>query len=439
VAAGSSQENTTVTEHFEWEVYFKALSMRILYFHQHFTTPSGAGGTRSYEMARALIRAGHTVTMVCGYYSNCGFKLPRDERHGYDRGDVDGIDVIAMWLNYSNRTSLMQRTILFARFAWQSVRIAFREPHDLLFATSTPLTAGIPGIVRKLLGSKSPFIFEVRDLWPELPAALGMKNPFLLNGMGLLEWLSYRYADACVALSPGIVEGIQRRSRNRRVEMIPNGCDIQTFRPELREPLNLPGIASGDFVAGFTGAHGIANGLDAVLDAAAELKRRRRTNIKFVFIGDGNRKDALVARAKSDQLSNCIFLAPVTKAQIARITASFDCGLQILADVPAFYYGTSPNKFFDYISVGIPVVNNYPGWLAEIINEYQCGLAIVPGDPVKFADALEMLASEHETCSAMGKRARELAASRFRRELLAQNLIALFESLHPEHAESTHQ
>jgi hypothetical protein len=184
--------------------------MKILYFHQHFGTPQGSSGTRSYEMARALLAAGHQVTMVCGSYQRAALNLPYDEKMGWARGEIDGIDVISLPLPYSNRDGLAKRSWLFLRFAWRSIRIALRDEYDLLFATSTPLTAGVPGIAASLLRCK-PFVFEVRDLWPELPRALGMRNPLLLGGMSLLEWLSYRSAQACIGLSPGIVAGIKQR------------------------------------------------------------------------------------------------------------------------------------------------------------------------------------------------------------------------------------
>lgn len=401
--------------------------MRVLYFHQHFTTPDGSGGTRSYEFARALLARGHRVTMVCGQNARGGLNLPWDAQHKWHAGLVDGIDVIALPLAYSNRASIARRTSVFLKFAWRSMGIALRTDYDVLFATSTPLTAALPGIAMKLARRGKPFVFEVRDLWPELPRALGMKNPLLLGGMSVLEWLAYRCADACVGLSPGIVEGIKRRApKGRVIELIPNGCDLDLFKPEFRVPLNLPGVQSGDFVAGFTGAHGIANGLDAVLDAAAELKRRGRTDIKLVFIGDGNQKDRLMQRAKSEGLTNCLFLPPVKKTEIARITASFDCGLQILADVPAFYYGTSPNKFFDYISSGIPVVTNYPGWLADMITRAKCGLAVPPRNAAALADALCQLADgSPEEHLAMGVAARRLAAAKFDRAILAKRFVAL--------------
>ena len=211
--------------------------------------------------------------------------------------------------------------------------------------------------------------------------------------------------------------------------MIPNGCDLDVFSPARRSTLSLPSIGPGDFVAGFTGAHGIANGLDAVLDAAAELKKRGRSDIKVVLLGDGRQKDALVARARADGLANCVFLPPVSKMDVGKITASFDCGLMILADVPAFYYGTSPNKFFDYISAGLPVVNNYPGWLADMIGEHRCGIAVPPRDPKAFADALERLADDRPMREDMGRNSRWLAEREFNRADLAHRFAIFLERI----------
>lgn len=402
--------------------------MRVLYFHQHFTTPSGTSGTRSYEFALALTARGHQVTMVCGRSDRSALDLPWSATDGWFRGTIEGIDVIALPLKYSNRDGLLRRTAAFFSFALRSIGIAFREPHDALFATSTPLTAALPGIILKLLRPRSRFIFEVRDLWPELPRALGMRNPILLGGMSLLEWFAYRTADTCIGLAPGIVEGIRRRAPvGRRVEMIPNGCDLELFQPSKRAPLDLPGIEPGDFVAGFTGAHGVANGLDAVLNAAYDLKRRGRHRIKLVLIGDGKCKPALVERARREGLDNVLFFPLVKKTEIARITASFDCGLQVLANVPAFYYGTSPNKFFDYISAGVPVLINYPGWLADLVEEHRCGFAVPPGDHEAFAKALCQIADSRVLAEDMGRSGRRLAENRFSRHELNRLFLATIE------------
>lgn len=404
--------------------------MRVLYFHQHFITPDGSGGTRSYEFARALIARGHQVTMVCGRNTQQNLALTWDAQRGWHRGTADGIDVISLPLAYSNRDSIARRAWVFLHFAWRSIGIALRANYDVLFATSTPLTAALPGIAMKLARRGKPFVFEVRDLWPELPRALGMKNPLMLGGMGALEWMAYRCADICVGLSPGIVEGIRRRAPfGRRVEIIPNGCDLELFAPAKRAPLTLPGILPSDFVAGFTGAHGPANDLNAVLDAAAELKRRGRKDIKLVLIGDGKQKEALVVRAQGERLDNCLFFPPIKKTEIARITSSMDCGLQILANVPAFYFGTSPNKFFDYIAAGLPVACNYPGWLAEIIVEQRCGVVARAGDAGSLADELSMLADNRAEAKAMGLRARRLAEQRFDRQHLAGRFVTILENV----------
>ena len=154
--------------------------MHVLYFHQHFSTPQGSAGTRSFEMAQALIREGHSVTMVCGSYAQGKTGLDGSFEKGRRRGAVDGIDVIEFDLNYGNYMGFLQRLRVFLKFAFGSVVVALREPADVVFATTTPLTAGIPGIFARWMARK-PFVFEVRDLWPELPKAMGaITNPAVL-------------------------------------------------------------------------------------------------------------------------------------------------------------------------------------------------------------------------------------------------------------------
>jgi glycosyltransferase involved in cell wall biosynthesis len=183
------------------------------------------------------------------------------------------------------------------------------------------------------------------------------------------------------------------------------------------------GVAPTDLMAVFAGTHGIANGLDAVLDAAAELKVRQRNDIKLVLIGDGKLKSALQLRAQSLELDNVVFHSPVNKQTLAGLMANSDIGLQILANIPAFYFGTSPNKFFDYIAAGLPVLTNYPGWLADMITEAGCGYAVPPNNPVAFADALESAAENREKLRDMGQRGYNLAKAKFSRDLLASRWV----------------
>lgn len=397
--------------------------MNVLYFHQHFSTPSGSTGIRSYEMAQRLLKHGHQVTMVCGSYGGGETGLTRQFIKGRREGVVDGIHIIEFDLAYSNADGLIKRAGTFLKFALKSIGIALTHKYDVVFATTTPLTAGIPGIFARWLRGK-PFVFEVRDLWPELPKEMGViTNPLVLAAMSALEWCSYRSAHRCIGLSPGIVEGIKKRGvKASKVEIVPNGCDLTIFADNVH-PWRPDGVTDTDLMAVFTGTHGQANGLDAALNAAVELKKRGRHDIKLVLVGQGKLKESLQARAKKEGLDNVIFHPPVNKSKLAELMKGADIGLQLLANIPAFYYGTSPNKFFDYISAGLPVLNNYPGWLAGMINDNNCGYAIEPDNAQAFADALINAADNKELLPEMGDNALALAKRDFNRHNLADKWV----------------
>lgn len=406
--------------------------MHVLYFHQHFTTPDGSGGTRSYEVSMRLLASGHQVTMVCGTAALSKSGLCGPFLSGRREGSVDGIYVIELELPYSNYDSFLRRSWTFLRYAFRSVILALRLDYDVLFATSTPLTAALPGIAARWLRGK-PFVFEVRDLWPELPRAMGViRNPLVLLLMDWLEFVAYHSANSCVALSPGIAQGIARRGvPESRVVTAPNGCDLDLFAPDAVEPVTeILGLPPEAFVATFTGAHGVANGLGAVLDGAAELRARGRTDIFFVFVGDGKEKPALVERAHREKLDNCLFADPMPKKTLARfLCRRANVGLMILDNVSAFYYGTSPNKFFDYLASSKPVLVNYPGWMAEMVTAHDAGVAVPPQDPVAFADALVRMADGRAAAAEMGLRGRNLAQRKFLWTTLAQRCVSVMESV----------
>jgi len=403
--------------------------MNILYFHQHFSTPQGSSGIRSYEMAQRLINHGHQVTMVCGSYGGGKTGLNSEFIKGKREGEIDGIHIIEFDLAYSNSDGFAKRALTFVKFAIKSIGLALTLRYDVVFATTTPLTAGIPGIFARWLRGK-PFVFEVRDLWPELPKQMGViKNPIVLAAMSFLEWTSYRSANRCIGLSPGIVEGIKARGVNSdKIALVPNGCDLSIFDYESKVDVKIEkwrpdGVKESDLLAIFTGTHGIANGLDAALNAAAELKVRGRKDIKIALVGQGKLKLQLIEKAKELELDNVVFHQPVNKEKLAGLMASADVGLQLLANIPAFYYGTSPNKFFDYISAGLPVLNNYPGWLAGMIEDNNCGFAVEPESTIAFADALEKAADNRSKLEQMGKNSLQLAKTEFDRKILADKWV----------------
>lgn len=402
-------------------------SVRILYIHQYFGTPQGALGTRSYEIARRLIRRGHAVTMVTAVDARRGELLTGPFRRGLRRGVVDGIDLVEVDLTYSNHMGLMRRSWVFARYAIRSVRLSLSESYDVVYATSTPLTAALPGIAARWLRRK-PFVFEVRDLWPEAPRALGvLRSPLLVAGLTLLERLAYRSANTAVGLAPGIVDGIRRHAPKRLpVILAPNACDLDLFGPQVL-PWRPKDVGPQELLAVFPGAHGPANGLDALLDVAVRLQHRR--DIRIVLVGDGKAKGSLMDRARREGLANVVFLEPMPKARLAGLMSGADVGLQVLANVPAFYFGTSPNKFFDFLAAGLPVVTNYPGWVAELVAKHDCGIAVPPDEPDAFARALMALADDRAAAARMGTNARSLGETQFSRDGIVGSVVNAIEGL----------
>ncbi len=404
-------------------LYQKKFKLHIIYYHQHFSTPDGSVGTRSYEFSKVLIERGHKVTVVTGRNSrskiNIEGKFKRNKRIGY----VDGIRIIEINIDYKNSFSFFKRIFSFLYFSIIGIQIALKEDYDIIVATSTPLTAGIPGIFAKLF-RKKVFVFEVRDLWPELPKAMGViKNPIILIILDFLERSTYYFSNFCIGLSPGIVDGIKKKSPKKKVYMIPNSCDFQLVNNNIS--LN----KKNKFIAAFTGAHGRANGLDSVLNAASILLDRNIENIEIQFIGEGLVKQELIIQAENKKLTNCKFLNPMPKKILFKyLKENIDLGLMILDNIPAFYYGTSPNKFFDYLSLGLPVLNNYPGWVADLITQNKCGVAIDPDNPYLFADTLIKFRDNIYDKNQMGLNALKLGKSQFDRKKMAEKFANALES-----------
>ena len=401
--------------------------MHILYLHQHFSTPRGSVGTRSYEMARALIADGHSVTVVCGSYSTANTGLENEFCRGKRTGVLDGIQIIELAIPCSNSSTFFSRIWSFASFSIRSCWLALTAKYDLIFATSTPLTVAVPGLVGKWIRRKR-FIFEVRDLWPELPKQMGViKNPLLLFLMRLLEKSAYRSADHCIGLAPGIVQAIAKDINPSKVSLIPNGCDLDLFNQDkVHASQQSLSKLQTKFTIVFTGTHGQANGVGAILDVAALLQDREE--ISFLLVGDGALKPDLVESSKRRKLKNVYFESPLPKNSLAELLPECSVGLQVLANFPAFYYGTSPNKFFDYIASGLPVITNYPGWIADLINEYNCGIAVRPDDTEAFAHAIITIINSPDLMKKMGECSRKLAEKQFNRSAQAQMLVDVIQT-----------
>ena len=396
--------------------------MRITYIHQHFTTPKGAGGTRSYELAQRMIAAGHQVSVICGTYLGGNSGLSQSFQNGCREGMVDGIHVTEFDLAYSNEHGHLKRVLSFIRFSARTTRKVLALDSDVVFSTSPPVTVAIPAVFARLL-TRRTIVSEVRDPWPEAPRAMGaIKNPVALWSMAVMQRALCRAAHHMIALSPGIADVIAGYGlAPSQITLVPNGADLSLFaeKPGPR----LLDAREDELVALYAGTHGMANGLDAVLDAAAELKSRNAKNIRIVLCGSGQLKPALQERAQREGLDNVVFMQPVPKNKVGALMQGADLGLQVLMDVEVFYRGTSPNKFFDYLATGLPVLTNYPGWVADLVTENQCGFAVPPGNPKAFADALQAALADKQNLKVQGANALALARREFDRDMLARRLI----------------
>jgi glycosyltransferase involved in cell wall biosynthesis len=398
--------------------------MHILYLHQYFATRKGTTGTRSYEFARYLVGKGHRVTMMTSGLANREFPVPEDKQ--YAEFETEGIHVVAIAAAYNDPQvgtglSGLQRMFKFYQFAWLACRIGKELPApDVVFATHTPLTIGLAGLT---LGQyfKAPFVFEVRDLWPEALVNVGaLKNPLVIWWLERMAKKIYAGAKHIVALSPGMKEGIVRAGVPAdKVTVIPNASDLDLFSPDIdgsaqRERLGL----KDRFAAIYFGAMGLANGLEYVIEAARILAEHHSNHIVLVLLGSGGKRVELQKLASEYELKNVIFSDPASdKEQLARIVAGCDVCLTIYRATKEHTW--SPNKMFDALAAGKPVLINVPGWLGETIEKNNCGRCLDASRPEMLADALQELAANPELCRQMGKNARELAQREFDRVKLA--------------------
>lgn len=412
--------------------------LRILYLHQHHSGPEGSTATRAHAMASALAARGHHVTLACGRHAGGRTGLAT-ESHAYDRrpqrGRVaGGFEVVEFAIPYRNAMSLPRRALAFLRYAVAATGLAVREKPDVVLASSTPLTAAIPALAaRRWAGI--PFVFEIRDPWPELPRALSAAWPdravpgWVLDAMDRLADAACRRADAVVALTEGMAEtAVARGADPARVHVVPNGCDLDIFGPQVA-PWRLVEAASREMLATYAGAHGAANGLDALLDAASALLDRGERRVRIVLVGEGAEKPRLVEDARRRGLDNVTFLDPMPKRGVAGLLAASGVAVHCLAPIPGFAEWTAPNKLMDGLAAGIPVVTNVPGRAARIVEDGPSGIAVPPGDPVALAAALAALASDPARRAAMGRAARAQAVSRWDRRLQAARLCAVVEGV----------
>ena len=390
--------------------------MKVIYLHQYFCTPSMSSGTRSYEMARRLVKKGHEVYMISSKHSHSEIK----ERNF---SIEEGVHVWWLPVKYSNNMNFIQRIYSFIVYCIYAYIIGRKLNYGLVLASSTPLTVAIPGIFLSKI-RKVPFILEVRDLWPAIPIKLRIiRNVLLIKLSQYLERISYRLSDKIIALSYGMRDGIINTGINKsKITVIPNGSDIELFNINSKSDIGF--IDQTDWlntdrdIIIYTGAIGKINGLSYMAFMAEEMIKLN-PNVLFCIIGDGVEKDKVNLLAKKlGIMNNNFYMVPkMSKKKLPQIL-SISTVLTSFVINEKILWNNSANKFFDGLAAGKPLMINYGGWQADLLNEYDAGIVVSPDDPIIGAKKLNDLLQDKQRLHNMGQAGLELAKTVFNRNKL---------------------
>lgn len=402
--------------------------MHILLIHQAFAALDEAGGTRHYEMAAHLVQRGHRVTVISSPVSYLtGHSRQAHPRWLEQDRPSPGITILRAYTYSALHRSFTHRVLSFLSFMLSSFLIGLKVSQvDLVWGTSPPIFQGFTAWLLARL-KRVPFLLEIRDLWPEFAIEVGvLRNPLLIRASLWLERFLYRRADLVVVNSPGFIRHVTRLGA-RRVELVSNGADPAMFDPalegtEFRRQYGL----EGKFVALYAGAHGLSNDLGVILRSAHQLAGD--DSIRFVLIGDGKEKSALVNQAQALNLDNVLFLQSIAKTEMSQALAAANACIAILKPLEC-YKTTYPNKVFDYMAAGRPVILAIDGVIRQVVEDAGAGLFVPPGDTNALTRAVRCLAENPQTARQMGHSGRACIAQKFNRSLLAEQFSLLVEEI----------
>ncbi|MFC3859774.1 glycosyltransferase family 4 protein [Deinococcus antarcticus] len=364
--------------------------MKIWFVNQYAIPPQQAGPMRHYSLAKELVTLGHEVTIVASSFDHVTQKETRlIAEKPFELEVIDGVRFLWLYTPPYKGNSLARVKNMLA-FSWQ---VAFGRAlgtlgkPDAVVGSSPHLFGAMAAWVRaKQL--RVPFVLEIRDLWPQSLIDLGNyseRHPIVLALTVIERWL-YRFSDHIVAVLPGIHEPVARKGGHpERITWIPNGVgDLPALTPSAKKD-------DGTFIIMYAGTHGLANGLDLVLDSAKQLATQPETRpVRFVFMGDGPERQRLMERARQEGIGNVVFEPPVPKSQVYGKLAQADAYLLVLQDSPVFQWGVSPNKLFDYMAMRKPTLFgiNTP---FNPVKQSGAGLTFSPGDPASLPQAVTEL------------------------------------------------
>ena len=392
--------------------------MKVIYLHQYFNTPKMSGGVRSYDIAKHLVDCGHSVEMITTERSLLNFK-------GWKISNENGIRTHWISLFYSNKLNFYKRIRSFFMFAYKASKRGCSLQGDIVFATSTPLTVAIPALY--ISWKKSiPLVFEVRDLWPDIPIALGViKNPLVKRLVKFLEKYTYKKSRAIIALSTGMKNGIIRTGCNpAKVVVVPNFSNMslfnsktngKKFRSQRKWLQNSPLLV-------YTGAFGVVNGLGYLVDIAEQLVILK-SDIKILLVGDGKEHNNIVSKAKSKNVLNKNFFieSSISKSELPELLAAADLASNIVINIPEMW-DNSANKFFDALASGTPILINSGGWQEELINKEKIGISTYGLSLEQSAIEIDKLMHDKKKLRSLSKNALTISSKYYNKDMLVEKI-----------------
>jgi glycosyltransferase involved in cell wall biosynthesis len=399
--------------------------MRILLIHQAFAGPDEPGGTRHYEFARHCAAQGHEMTIVASQASYHTGRRVANHSGLITEQKIAGIKVLRTWAGPSVHRSFLCRLVSFFSFMVTSVLGTLRAgPADVIMGTSPPLfqavSAWLVSAMRRL-----PFLLEVRDLWPEFAVDIGvLRNPVLIAMSRRLERFLYSHAAHVLVNSPAYRHHLLSKGvSDDKITLIANGVDPSHFHPDMTgQAFRTEWKLDNQFVVTYAGALGMANDVATVVRAASHL--RDLPDLCFALVGDGRERSSLEALTQQAGLENVHFIGPRPKSQMAEVLAASNACVATLKDIPMFRT-TYPNKVFDYMAAGRPVVLAIDGVIREVVKAAGAGLFVPPGDDLALANAVRRLYQNRDECREMGLAGRSYVVEHFNRNRQAQQFLSL--------------
>jgi glycosyltransferase involved in cell wall biosynthesis len=414
--------------------------MKILYVSQYFPPEMGAPAARAAELSRHWAGAGHEVTVLTGFPNHPTGVVPPEYRDKFRRlvvhEQTDGVNVVRTWLLPFPNRKAHERMLNYSSFCASAASTGlFLSRPDVVIATSPQLLVGLSGwwLAR---WKRVPFVFEVRDLWPESLAAVGMGdgNSLLHQSLAKIAGFLYRRSDRVVVVTPAFEDYLVEHWRvpRAKISVIENGVETQLFAPKpftgepgtgLRRELD----AEGKFIVSYIGTMGMAHGLETIIAAAAQL-RETNPEIAFLMLGEGAEKERMIALARERGLNNLRFVDQQPRETIPAYICASDACLVLLKKTDLFKT-VIPTKMLEFMSCERPVILGVDGQARTILEEARGGLVIEPENSDALVNAIRCLAANRETARELGQNGREYIVRKFSRSQTAEKYIRVLERL----------